>query len=99
MILVVLFVAHFAAFAVYLKASAAPLAPDTSPVVKIWADPDRAFNNEVKVAPVLVLLMILITALAGGSSEAGIYGPVCDGYAPAQSFLRAPNWLRPPPRT
>jgi hypothetical protein len=94
---VLVFALHFALFAVYLKSSSAALATDTSPAVKIWADPDRAFDNNIKIAPVLVLLLILVTALTCGLSEARICSPLFEGYTPARSFLRSPNWLRPPP--
>lgn len=96
-LLVLVFAMHFALFAVYLKSSSAPLAPVTSPVVKIWVDPDRAFNQELKIAPLLSLLLIAVIALVYGLDQARMQAHRTQSPAPTQSFLKAPNWLRPPP--
>ena len=65
--------------------------------VKIWADPDRAFDSQTKIIPQaffpLLLLVPLILALGDKRIREVFFT-----HTPVHNrHVEPPNWLRPPP--
>lgn len=96
---VLIIAAYFAVFSVYLKASPSQSATPTSSALKIWADPnpDRTFDQQLKIAFVPFILFIVLPLLAAIRMAVQIY-EVCACHAVLRQWLVQPaNWLRPPP--
>lgn len=94
--LVPLVVAFLVFTAVYLKSSSVVPPSNSTPVVKIWADPDPASDKTVKIISIVFLPLVVFVVLVLAMGERG--SELFRNRVPAlKTYLVAPVWLRPPP--
>jgi len=93
---VLMIAAFFVLFSVYVKASPGESLHNTS-TVKIWTDPSRSFDQELKTPFLPFILLIGLPVLIVVRVGAQILEDISLQAVPRQWLVQPQNWLRPPP--